>query len=112
MIEKIDLTAIIVAFLSASHIWDRWRSRRQQEERDSRLEAKQDQVLRKLHTNHGKEPGQYLEMIADIKADLGLMRAQLASTSRLQAEELAKLKVRVDQVAHDLAEHVTVGHPT
>jgi len=90
MIESI--TAIIVALIGASHLWDR--------RRNKRVEDKQDVVLGKISTNHGKEPWQYLEMIAEIR------KSQLADNAvvlELLAEHTAQDHANFEQLRRELA---------
>jgi hypothetical protein len=97
MIEAIlaSITPIIVALIGASHLWTR-RSHK-------RVEQKQDDVLRKLTTNHGLEPHQYLEMIGTIDHKVDLLSANVAASTRTLAGIGRKLDRHLDDHAREAA---------
>jgi hypothetical protein len=100
------ITAIVVALISASHLWDRRRTRQSQQ----RVESKQDVVLQKITTNHGLEPYQYLELIGSMDGKIDLVIARQRAATYAQAENHLALEQRIDEVQGALKDHVTVGH--
>lgn len=104
MIEAV--TAIVVALISAGHLWDRRRTRQSQQ----RVEDKQDVVLHKITTNHGLEPYQYLELIGEMDQKIDLVIARQRAATYAQAEGHLRLEGKIEAVQSNLKDHVTVGH--
>lgn len=91
MLESI--TAIAVALISASHLWDRRRTKS--------VEQKQDVLIKKISTNHGLEPHQYLELIGRIDHKVDLIGANLQASTQTVAGVDRRIDAHLnDPVAH------------